>query len=142
MKKSKVLLQISQVIAKYTDFADQKDPKKLNSLFARNARFAAYGGTDRQLLFEAKNAKGRFEVFKIFFRGSLGYRTRHFQTTTVLLSVKKNRVKTRTLVLVTWTRYEGGRPILKRTGHYDDVFVKRRRGWKFRSRRVYFDSNE
>lgn len=63
-----------------------------------------------------------------------GVQMRHYQTNTVLTKFKGNMAKTRTIVLVTWQYATEVAPRLVHTGHYDNIFVRTKDGWKSKER--------
>lgn len=82
-----------------------------------------------------KWAQSRFETFE---KDGV-YKTRHYQTNTLLKPLNDGAVEGTTLVFVTFQYSAETTPRPIHSGMYQDRFLKTPEGWRFAKREIYID---
>lgn len=139
-----VVYEVDRLVTAYSDRADAKDAKGLADIFTEDACWAGYWLSGKEVIKGCDN-EGLVKTFGVFFKGSQGYQTHHFQALSVLKEVTPEYVKIKTPVMITWTKLEEpnqGEIKIRATGYYDSVIVKTRDGFKFKERQLHFDVNK
>lgn len=139
-----VMYEVDRLVAAYSDRGDAKDAKGLADIFTEDACWAGYWASGKEVIKGCGNEE-LLKTFGLFFKGSQGYQTNHFQAFSMLEEVKPEYIKIKTPVLITWTKIEEpnqGEIKIRGTGYYNSVIVKTRDGFKFKERMLHFDTNK
>lgn len=131
-------LAIIEVIARYSQAWDGRDPEAYASLFAEDAVFEAFArdadepvirrdGRDAILVWARERSAARDPAE--------GHR--HHQSGTIFDELEVDRARTRTMLLE--TRRRGGRPEPWVTGIYTDDWRRTPEGWRFAKRSLRMD---
>jgi len=128
--------EIMDLIYKYSYTYDENDISRFSNLFMKDGVWESPIG----------NAMSRDEIYALLGPrreaiAQRGIHNRHFQTNTILTPISDDKVKGKTMVLVTW-QYPGEMYArVHLTGYYEDEFIRTPDGWKFSRRALYVDQS-
>jgi 3-phenylpropionate/cinnamic acid dioxygenase small subunit len=133
-------LMIEDLISRYGRTYDDRDAEGWAALFTESAPMPIYiaGKLTRELNTNEdrkKWAQSRFETFE----KDAVFKTRHYQTNTMLNPLNDGAVEGTTLFLVTFQYAAETTPRPIHTGMYGDRFVKTPEGWRFAKREIHID---
>lgn len=132
--------QIQDLISHYGRTYDDRDAEGWAALFTENAPLPIYiaGKLSRELNTNEERKKWSQSRFDTFEKDGV-FKTRHYQTNTLLTQQDDGAVEGTTLFLVTFQYTAETTPRLIHTGVYQDRFQKTPEGWRFAKREIYID---
>jgi len=133
-------LMIQDLISRYGRTYDDRDADGWAALFTDNAPMPIYamGKVTRELNTNEERKKWAQSRFETFEKDGV-FKTRHYQTNTLLTQQDDGAVEGTTLFLVTFQYTVETAPRLVHTGMYQDRFLKTPEGWRFAKREIYID---
>jgi 3-phenylpropionate/cinnamic acid dioxygenase small subunit len=133
-------LMIQDLISRYGRTYDDRDAEGWAALFTDSAPMPIYiaGKLTRELNTNEERKKWAQSRFDTFDNDGV-FKTRHFQTNTLLTQRDDGAVEGTTLFLVTFQYAAETTPRPIHTGMYQDRFVKTHEGWRFAKREIHID---
>jgi 3-phenylpropionate/cinnamic acid dioxygenase small subunit len=131
---------IQDLTSHYGRSYDDRDAAGWAALFTDSAPMPMYiaGKLTRELNTNEERRKWAQSRFETFEKDGV-FKTRHFQTNTLLKPLNDGAVEGTTLFLVTFQYTAETAPRLIHTGMYQDRFLKTPEGWRFAKREIYID---
>ena len=131
---------IQDLISRYGRTYDDRDAEGWAALFTDSAPMPIYiaGKLTRELNANEDRRKWAQSRFETFEKDGV-FKTRHFQTNTLLTPLNDGAVEGTTLFLVTFQYAAETTPRPIHTGMYRDRFVKTPEGWRFAKREIHID---
>lgn len=133
-------LLIQDLITRFGRTYDDRDAEGWAALFTERAPMPSYiaGKLSRELNTNEQRSKWAQSRLETFQKDGV-FKTRHYQTNTLLTPLADGEVEGTTVFLVTYQYVAEATPRLIHTGMYRDRFLKTPEGWKFARREIHVD---